>query len=40
MAAANSTEFVSLLKSEKENLELVNSNLLRVIEKKEIEIVN
>jgi len=38
--AAKSAEFVSLLKSEKENLELVNSNLLRVLEKKELEIVS
>ncbi len=39
MAATNSDDLIALLRSEKENLELVNSNLLGVLEKKETEIV-
>ncbi len=40
MATASTSELISLLKSEKENMELVNSNLIRVLEKKEQEIVH
>jgi len=39
MSSTNANELMMFLKSEKEKLETVNSNLIRVLEKKEIEIV-
>jgi len=40
MAARNAQEMISLLKEEKSNLELVNSDLLRRLEQKEYELIN
>ena len=40
MSSTSASEMISFLKTEKENLEQVNSNLIRVLEKKEIEIVS
>jgi len=40
MAGRNAQEMISLLKEEKSNLELVNSDLLRRLEQKEYDFIN